>query len=149
MEEGKVLGHENMGVVEAIGSAVSQYKVGDRVSVPFNIACGFCTNCVTGWTSFCTRMNPTEGVDGAAYGDANMGPYDGGQAELSRAPEGRRRLTGAGHGSLEGSWPLAKSQRLPTESGGPSAARERSTRPSSLKRTLSNADLALFDLSEG
>lgn len=86
VEEGKVLGHENMGVVEAVGSAVTRIKVGDRVSVPFNIACGTCRNCLQGWTSFCTRTNPTDGVDGAAYGYANMGPYDGGQAELLRVP---------------------------------------------------------------
>ena len=56
------------------------------MSVPFNIACGTCRNCLTGWTSFCTRINPTEGMDGAAYGYANMGPYDGGQAEYLRVP---------------------------------------------------------------
>ncbi|MFP3712135.1 glutathione-independent formaldehyde dehydrogenase [Puerhibacterium sp. TATVAM-FAB25] len=86
VEEGKVLGHENMGVVEEVGSAVSRVKVGDRVSVPFNIACGTCRNCLHGWTSYCTRTNPTEGMDGAAYGYASMGPYDGGQAEYLRVP---------------------------------------------------------------
>ena len=86
VEEGKILGHENMGVVEAVGPAVTRIKVGDRVSVPFNIACGTCRNCLQGWTSYCTRTNPTEGMDGAAYGYANMGPYDGGQAEYLRVP---------------------------------------------------------------
>jgi glutathione-independent formaldehyde dehydrogenase len=86
VEEGKVLGHENTGVVEAVGDAVGRVKVGDRVSVPFNIACGTCRNCVSGWTSYCLRTNPTDGVDGAAYGYANMGPYDGGQAEFLRVP---------------------------------------------------------------
>ncbi|MBC7373017.1 MAG: alcohol dehydrogenase catalytic domain-containing protein, partial [Frankiales bacterium] len=86
VEEGKVLGHENMGIVEAVGAGVSRVKVGDRVSVPFNIACGTCRNCTSGWTSFCLRVNPTEGMDGAAYGFAGMGPYDGGQAELLRVP---------------------------------------------------------------
>jgi glutathione-independent formaldehyde dehydrogenase len=86
VEEGKILGHENLGVVEAVGDAVGRIKVGDRVSVPFNIACGTCRNCVDGWTSFCLRTNPTEGVDGAAYGYANMGPYDGGQADFLRVP---------------------------------------------------------------
>jgi glutathione-independent formaldehyde dehydrogenase len=52
VEEGKVLGHENMGIVEEVGPAVSRIAVGDRVSVPFNIACGTCRNCVRGWTSF-------------------------------------------------------------------------------------------------
>jgi len=86
VEQCEVLGHENMGVVEEVGPDVRFVQVGDRVSVPFNIACGTCRNCATGWTSFCTRMNPTEGMDGAAYGYANMGPYDGGQAELLRVP---------------------------------------------------------------
>jgi len=86
VEEGKVLGHENMGVVEEVGAGVTRVRVGDRVSVPFNIACGSCRNCTGGWTSFCLRTNPTEGMDGAAYGYANMGPYDGGQAELLRVP---------------------------------------------------------------
>ncbi|MCU1489269.1 MAG: Alcohol dehydrogenase GroES domain protein [Acidimicrobiaceae bacterium] len=86
VEEGKVLGHENMGIVEAVGPAVGRIRVGDRVSVPFNIACGTCRNCTSGWTSFCLRTNPTEGMDGAAYGYANMGPYDGGQAEFLRVP---------------------------------------------------------------
>jgi glutathione-independent formaldehyde dehydrogenase len=86
VEEGKVLGHENMGIVEEVGPGVQRVKAGDRVSVPFNIACGTCRNCVAGWTSFCLRTNPTEGMDGAAYGYANMGPYDGGQAERLRVP---------------------------------------------------------------
>ncbi|MGW5743164.1 glutathione-independent formaldehyde dehydrogenase [Amycolatopsis sp. NPDC003861] len=86
VEEGKVLGHENMGIVVEIGAGVTRVKVGDRVSVPFNIACGTCRNCLEGWTSFCLRVNPAEGMDGAAYGYANMGPYDGGQAEYLRVP---------------------------------------------------------------
>jgi glutathione-independent formaldehyde dehydrogenase len=86
VEEGKVLGHENMGIVEEVGSGVDRIEVGDRVSVPFNIGCGSCRNCLEGWSSFCLRANPTEGMDGAAYGYANMGPYDGGQAQFLRVP---------------------------------------------------------------
>lgn len=84
VETGKILGHENMGIVEEIGAGVDRIKVGDRVSVPFNIACGTCRNCDAGWTSYCLRTNPTDGVDGAAYGYAGKGPYDGGQAEFLR-----------------------------------------------------------------
>jgi glutathione-independent formaldehyde dehydrogenase len=86
VEEGKILGHENMGIVEEVGTAVDWIEVGDRVSVPFNISCGVCRNCVDGWTSFCLRTNPNDGVDGAAYGYAQMGPYQGGQAEFLRVP---------------------------------------------------------------
>lgn len=86
VEEGKVLGHESTGIVVEVGPAVNRIRKGDRVSVPFNIACGTCRNCTSGWTSFCLRTNPTEGVDGAAYGYANMGPYPGGQAEYLRVP---------------------------------------------------------------
>ena len=86
VEVGKVLGHENMGVIEEVGTGVQQFAVGDRVSVPFNIGCGSCRNCVGGWSSFCTRMNPIEGMDGAAYGFAGMGPYRGGQAQYLRIP---------------------------------------------------------------
>ena len=86
VEEGKILGHENMGIVSAVGPGVHTLTVGDRVSVPFNIACGTCRNCTSKWSSFCTKMNPTPGMDGAAYGFAGMGPYDGGQAQFLRVP---------------------------------------------------------------
>ena len=81
-----ILGHENMGVVTEVGPGVVHRKAGDRVSVPFNIACGTCRNCEAGWTSYCLTTNPTEGMDGAAYGYASMGPYAGGQAEFLRVP---------------------------------------------------------------
>ena len=84
VEQGKVLGHENMGIVEAVGDGVGRIKVGDRVSLPFNIACGTCENCFKGLTGFCLRANP--GSAGAAYGYASMGPYNGGQAEHLRVP---------------------------------------------------------------
>jgi glutathione-independent formaldehyde dehydrogenase len=80
-----VLGHENMGVVEEVGPGVNRIKVGDRVSVPFNLACGTCRNCTQGWTSACLRANPS-GQPGAGYGYPQMGPYRGGQAELLRVP---------------------------------------------------------------
>jgi glutathione-independent formaldehyde dehydrogenase len=85
LDAGMVLGHENMGIVEEVGSAVGRIKVGDRVSVPFNLACGTCRNCNDGWTSACLRANPS-GQPGAGYGYPMMGPYWGGQAELLRVP---------------------------------------------------------------
>lgn len=85
LDVGMVLGHENMGVVEEVGPAVTRIKVGDRVSVPFNLACGTCRNCNDGFTSACLRANPS-GNPGAGYGYPEMGPYWGGQAELLRVP---------------------------------------------------------------
>src|SRR5659263_691674 len=82
MEPGRIFGHENLGTVVEIGSAVDRVKVGDWVCLPFNIACGFCENCERGLTGFCLTANP--GIAGAAYGFAGMGPYSGGQAELLR-----------------------------------------------------------------
>ncbi|HZZ63665.1 MAG TPA: glutathione-independent formaldehyde dehydrogenase [Roseiarcus sp.] len=84
VEKGKVLGHENLGEVIAVGKAVDRIKVGDWVCLPFNVSCGFCKNCEAGLTSACLTTNP--GHAGAAYGYAEMGPYQGGQAELLRVP---------------------------------------------------------------
>lgn len=84
-DSGMVLGHENMGIVEEVGAAVNRIKVGDRVSVPFNLACGTCRNCDQGFTSACLRANPS-GQPGAGFGYPAMGPYWGGQAELLRVP---------------------------------------------------------------
>ncbi|WP_068469400.1 glutathione-independent formaldehyde dehydrogenase [Candidatus Protochlamydia phocaeensis] len=84
MEKNSTFGHEIMGVIEEIGEAVTSIKAGDRVVLPFNISCGFCFNCVRGFTSACLTTNP-DGV-GAAYGYADMGPYKGGQAEFVRVP---------------------------------------------------------------
>jgi glutathione-independent formaldehyde dehydrogenase len=79
-----VFGHENMGVIQEVGSAVKDRKVGDRVVMPFNVACGFCKNCLGGFTGFCVTVNP--GFAGGAYGYVAMGPYTGGQAEYLRVP---------------------------------------------------------------
>src|SRR5438309_648965 len=81
---GIVFGHENLGIVEEVGSAVSAIRKGDRVVMPFNVACGFCKNCQAGYTGFCLTVNP--GFAGGAYGYVAMGPYTGGQAELVRVP---------------------------------------------------------------
>jgi glutathione-independent formaldehyde dehydrogenase len=86
VEEGTVLGHENLGEVIDVGRAVDRVRVGDWVCLPFNVACGFCKNCERGFTGFCLTVNP--GFAGGAYGYASMGPYRGGQAELLRVPYG-------------------------------------------------------------
>ncbi|MBC7745910.1 MAG: glutathione-independent formaldehyde dehydrogenase [Flavobacterium sp.] len=86
MESGKILGHENMGKVVEVGKSVTQIKVGDMVCLPFNIGCGHCKNCESGYTGYCLTLNP--GFAGAAYGFAGMGPYSGGQAEYLRVPFG-------------------------------------------------------------
>ncbi|PRX50907.1 glutathione-independent formaldehyde dehydrogenase [Prauserella shujinwangii] len=83
-EPGIVFGHENMGIVEEVGSGVTSVRAGDRVCLPFNIACGFCRNCLAGNTGFCLTVNP--GFAGGAYGYVGMGPYPGGQAEYLRVP---------------------------------------------------------------
>lgn len=84
MEEGRVLGHENLGQVVEVGDAVEHVEVGDWVCLPFNVSCGYCKNCERGLTGACLSMNP--GTAGAAYGFAGMGPFEGGQAELLRVP---------------------------------------------------------------
>ena len=91
VEKGKILGHENLGEVVEIGKAVDRIKIGDKVSLPFNIGCGFCANCERGLTGFCLTLSDKSvmpGMAGAAYGFAGMGPYAGGQAQLLRVPYG-------------------------------------------------------------
>jgi glutathione-independent formaldehyde dehydrogenase len=85
-EPGRIFGHENLGEVVAVGDAVDKVRVGDMVVLPFNISCGFCENCERGLTAFCLTTNPDPRMAGAAYGFADMGPYNGGQAELLRVP---------------------------------------------------------------
>ncbi|PBQ04837.1 glutathione-independent formaldehyde dehydrogenase [Pseudomonas syringae] len=83
-ETGRIFGHENLGQVIEVGAGVDRIKVGDWVCLPFNIGCGFCENCEKGLTGYCLTANP--GSAGAAYGFANMGDHEGGQAELLRVP---------------------------------------------------------------
>jgi len=81
---GLVLGHEITGEIIEKGRDVEFLKVGDLVSVPFNIACGRCRNCKEGKTGICLNVNP--GRPGAAYGYVDMGGWVGGQAEYVMVP---------------------------------------------------------------
>lgn len=82
--EGLILGHEITGLVIEAGTDVEFIKVGDLVSVPFNIACGRCRNCKAGQTGICLNVNPAR--PGAAYGYVDMGGWVGGQAEYVMVP---------------------------------------------------------------
>ncbi len=84
LQAGQVFGHENLGVIEEVGSAVRSIKTGDRVVLPFNIGCGFCFNCTRGFGNACLTVNPSS--HGGGYGYSGMGPFKGGQAERVRVP---------------------------------------------------------------
>lgn len=81
---GQTLGHEITGEVVEAGRDVEFIKVGDLVSVPFNIACGRCRMCMEGHTGVCLNVNPARA--GAAYGYVDMGGWLGGQAEYVMVP---------------------------------------------------------------
>jgi glutathione-independent formaldehyde dehydrogenase len=85
-EQGRVFGHENLGQVVEVGEGVQRLQVGDWVCLPFNVACGFCANCNRGLTNYCLTAQPMDNMAGAAYGFADMGPWQGGQAEMLRVP---------------------------------------------------------------
>ncbi|HEX6673969.1 MAG TPA: formaldehyde dehydrogenase, glutathione-independent [Actinomycetes bacterium] len=82
--QGQTLGHEITGEVVEAGRDVEFIKVGDLVSVPFNIACGRCRNCKERNTGVCENVNPARA--GAAYGYVDMGGWLGGQAEYVTVP---------------------------------------------------------------
>lgn len=95
MEKGDVLGHEFMGEVVEVGSGVTNLEVGDRVVVPFPIACGACGQCMAGNYSCCENTNPNAAFAEKLLGHAPCGifgyshltgGYAGGQAEYVRVP---------------------------------------------------------------
>ena len=95
MKSGDVLGHEFMGEVVELGSAIKNLKIGDRVVVPFTISCGECFFCKKGLTSCCERSNPNAEQAMKAMGHSPaglfgyshmLGGYPGGQAEYVRVP---------------------------------------------------------------
>ncbi|MDF2871494.1 MAG: hypothetical protein K0R05_3069 [Anaerocolumna sp.] len=88
MPTGFILGHEAMGIVEEAGKDIKQLKKGDRVIVPFPIACGHCWYCEHDLWSQCDNSND-HGETGALFGYSELfGGYDGGQAEYLRVPYG-------------------------------------------------------------
>ncbi|UJP10150.1 glutathione-dependent formaldehyde dehydrogenase [Microbacterium sp. KUDC0406] len=88
LDAGDILGHEAMGVVTEVGSEVRTLKVGDRVVIPFNIACGHCFMCERGLQSQCETTQVREYGSGAAlFGYTKLyGQVPGGQAEYLRVP---------------------------------------------------------------
>ncbi|MET8146298.1 zinc-dependent alcohol dehydrogenase [Sphaerisporangium sp. NPDC005288] len=95
MKKGDVLGHEFMGEVVEVGPGVSNLRVGDRVVVPFPIACGGCLSCQSGMYSVCENSNPNAGLAEKLMGHAPagifgyshmLGGYPGGQAQYARVP---------------------------------------------------------------
>ena len=89
MGEGDVLGHEPMGVVEEVGAEVTSVRPGDRVVIPFNIACGNCFMCNQGLHSQCETTQVSKYRKGASlFGYTDLyGGVPGGQAELLRVPQ--------------------------------------------------------------
>ncbi|OFZ56593.1 MAG: glutathione-dependent formaldehyde dehydrogenase [Bdellovibrionales bacterium RIFOXYC1_FULL_54_43] len=88
MNNGTILGHEGVGVVEEVGSEVRNFKPGDRVVIPSTIACGNCSYCRAGYFSQCDQANPNGKTAGTAFygGPRNSGPFNGLQAEFARIP---------------------------------------------------------------
>lgn len=88
MQEGTILGHEGVGIVEEIGDDVRNLNVGDRVVIPSTIACGTCSYCRAGYYSQCDVANPNGKQAGTSFfgGPKPTGPFHGLQAEKARIP---------------------------------------------------------------
>jgi threonine dehydrogenase-like Zn-dependent dehydrogenase len=91
MTEGDILGHESMGTVAEVGSGIDSLRVGDRVVIPFNIACGHCYMCEHGLPTQCETTQVREhGMGAALFGYTKLyGQVPGGQAEYVRVPQAR------------------------------------------------------------
>jgi threonine dehydrogenase-like Zn-dependent dehydrogenase len=88
LDAGDILGHEPMGIVEEVGSAVTEVAVGDRVVIPFNVSCGTCHMCGQGLQSQCETTQVREyGTGASLFGYTKLyGQVPGGQAEFLRVP---------------------------------------------------------------
>ncbi len=88
MQAGTILGHEAVGVVEAVGPEVRNLSAGDRVVIPSTIACGYCSYCRAGYYSQCDNANPNGPSAGTSFygGPQPTGPFNGLQAEKARVP---------------------------------------------------------------
>ncbi|NVI99030.1 glutathione-dependent formaldehyde dehydrogenase [Myxococcus sp. AM009] len=88
MKPGTILGHEGVGVVEALGDDVRNLNIGDRVVIPSTIACGNCSYCRAGYYAQCNDANPNGPSAGTAFfgGPQETGPFHGMQAEKVRVP---------------------------------------------------------------
>lgn len=88
MKKGIILGHEAVGIVEALGDDVRNLQIGDRVVVPSTIACGNCSYCRAGYYAQCDNANPHGKSSGTAFfgGPENSGSFNGLQAEKARIP---------------------------------------------------------------
>jgi threonine dehydrogenase-like Zn-dependent dehydrogenase len=88
MSEGDILGHEPMGVVEEVGSAVTNLEPGDRVVIPFQISCGHCFMCEQGLQTQCEETQVCDqGMGAALFGYTKLyGQVPGGQAQYLRVP---------------------------------------------------------------
>jgi len=88
LPEGYIIGHEPMGIVEEVGPEVTNVKKGDRVVIPFTIACGECYYCQHEQESQCDHSNPHYDSGGYLGYTEKFGNYAGGQAEYLRVPFG-------------------------------------------------------------
>ncbi|WP_328440817.1 alcohol dehydrogenase catalytic domain-containing protein [Streptomyces sp. NBC_00444] len=88
LQEGRILGHEAVGVVEGVGSGVRNLRPGDRVVVPSTVACGTCSYCRAGYYAQCDNANPQGRLAGTTFfgGPEAAGGLDGLQAEYARVP---------------------------------------------------------------